>query len=197
MPPSGCEYLNGLWGFNNTRVLTANFAFRKNIRRGSVLKRPCVCADLAGKARDWCPIHAMWEYLQKRVSPAERLSPTCNKPNVNRILETALRKAGFGNSGIGPSHSGPPPPEGPRRKSLLRAPRSRLSPRRATGLPRGTGVISKPISTRLSTYIESFSTKLSPEDPTATSTPESPASARSCAGPLISSLRNGKTGRRR
>ena len=68
--------LIGVRKHHNTPLLVNKFAFRKNIRNGCILKRPFICYGLnKSMTRAWCPIHAVWPYIQKRDKPGSRIPP--------------------------------------------------------------------------------------------------------------------------
>ena len=69
----------GIKQMEDTEVLVAKFKFRKNIRGGCVLIRPCLCAETHTKARAICPIHTFWPLVAKNCATHELLFPKYNQ----------------------------------------------------------------------------------------------------------------------
>ena len=84
-------------------MLLAKFAWRKNMRRGCILRRPCLCGEPEPPARVLCPIHRIWPQPAARVRTGELLFPT-PKYSCIRNLRANLALAGISQAGKFPSH---------------------------------------------------------------------------------------------
>ena len=63
--PQTEKALIGVETFEEIQVSVIKFRFRKNIRGGFILIRPCLCNEKAKRARPLCPVHAWWRLITK------------------------------------------------------------------------------------------------------------------------------------
>ena len=93
--------LIGVRTYNATAIHVVKFSFRGNIRNGCILERPCICQDVnKSSTRDWCPVRAVWPYIQKRVKTGDFIFPSFTRENTNRIPKKTMALAGFDSGGI-------------------------------------------------------------------------------------------------
>ena len=71
-----------------TAVLATKCKFRRNIRIGRILMRPCLCGDIQRKYRRFLPAHALWPALRGRVVAGDPLFPAIRENSPNRLLKT-------------------------------------------------------------------------------------------------------------
>ena len=70
----------------------AKFSWRKNIKSGRVIRRPCYCTGDRPDARACCPAHVLWPALRQRVPPGKPLFTAANSRNSNRTLRVVVRR---------------------------------------------------------------------------------------------------------
>ena len=84
-------------------MLIAKFSRRWNIRRGCILRIPCLCREPEPMARVLCPVHRIWPQQADRAQTGERLLPKL-KHSPNRHLRANLAAAGISQSDRFSSH---------------------------------------------------------------------------------------------
>ena len=84
-------------------MLIAKFSWRKNIKRGCILRRPCLCREPEPPAQVLCPVHRIWPQLADMARGGELLSPRL-KHSFNRHLRANLALAGISQSDRFSSH---------------------------------------------------------------------------------------------
>ena len=90
---------------DQTPVLVIKFAFRKNLRNGCILMRPCLCRESDQRAQKLCPVHVIWELIKDRVDPGDPLFPGWSANKVNRTLKILMAELGFDQGGKYSSHA--------------------------------------------------------------------------------------------
>ena len=90
---------------SQTPVLVIKFAFRKNVRNGCILMRPCLCLEEDQTAQRLCPVHTVWEFIKERVDPGDLLFPDWNANKVNRTLKIMMTQLKFDQGGKYSSHA--------------------------------------------------------------------------------------------
>ena len=66
--PQEDKALIGTRSYKATEVLVVKFAFRKNIRNGRILMRPCLCDEEIVTANALFPVHMVWPSTKRRTS---------------------------------------------------------------------------------------------------------------------------------
>ena len=102
-PPQKHKILAGIRAVKGTPLFVAKFAWRNNMRRGCILRRPCLCGEKESLARALCPIHQVWHRMAQRTRPHELLFPPIGYA-FSKLLRTNSAKAGFRSAGKFPSH---------------------------------------------------------------------------------------------
>ena len=77
--------------YQNATAMVIKFRFRKNIRGGFVLIRPCHCAMVSPPNRAFCPVHGICATNRGRLTPGNLLSPNASANNFNHQLKRAMR----------------------------------------------------------------------------------------------------------
>ena len=103
--PQTDKALIGTRTFKGTTVLVIKFAFRKNIRNGCILMRPCLCQEESRVANDLCPVHRIWPCIRDQVQAGEPLFPSLTANTVNRQLKATMTALGFDQGGLYSSHA--------------------------------------------------------------------------------------------
>ena len=80
---------------NQTPVLVIKFRFRKNIRGGRILIRPCLCAGARSDARALCPVHGFWEHFGHDLPDHAPLIHGLSGNPVNRHLKAIMAGLGY------------------------------------------------------------------------------------------------------
>ena len=93
--PQGPKALIGLQWMKETPVLAIKFRFRKNIRGGCILIRPCLCRIEDGNVRALCPIHGFWNAFQAVAPAYGPILPTLSANSVNRQLKAIMTALGY------------------------------------------------------------------------------------------------------
>ena len=86
-------------------VLVIILAYRKNIRNGCILMRPCLCAEASQEAIDLCPAHQVWPRICDRAMEGGPLFPGMNANNFNRMLKATMTTLHFDQGGCYSSHA--------------------------------------------------------------------------------------------
>ena len=102
--PQDDKALIGTRAYKETWVLVIKFSFRKNIRNGCILMRPCLCGCGSDQAGDLCPVHAVWTRIRDRVKAGDPLFPGLTANVFNRQLKATLTAMGTPEGGKFSSH---------------------------------------------------------------------------------------------
>ena len=103
--PQTDKALIGIRTYETTSVLVIKFAYRKNIRNGCILMRPCLCKADSTLAHDLCPVHRIWPHIRDRVDAGSPLFPRMTANNFNRTLKGTMTALGFDQGGLYSSHA--------------------------------------------------------------------------------------------
>ena len=71
---------------------------RKNVKKGMILVRPCLCKGAILNSRGLCPVHRFWPIIKRLTKPGEDIFPSLIRSNLNRILKAVFAKVGFTDS---------------------------------------------------------------------------------------------------
>ena len=93
--PQPDKALMGIRQHSDREMLVLKFSFRKNIRGGCVLFRPCLCSEKDQRARTLCPVHAIWPLIRLRTDAGEKIFPTFSPCGVNRTFKKVMTKMGY------------------------------------------------------------------------------------------------------
>ena len=88
--PQGPKALIGPRTYNNTTALVIKFRFRKNIRGGCILIRPCLCEMVSQANRTFCPVHGFWATIRARLTPGELMFPGMSANMFNQRLKKVM-----------------------------------------------------------------------------------------------------------
>ena len=88
--PQGPKAIIGPRTYNDTTALVIKFRFRKNIRGGCILIRPCLCAMVSQANRTFCPVHGFWASIRARLTPGELMFPTMSANMFNQRLKRVM-----------------------------------------------------------------------------------------------------------
>ena len=97
------KILAGVRIIGGSVMLLAKFARRKNMKRGCISRRPCLCGEPVPLARVLCPVHRIWPQLAGRIRTGELLFLTL-KYSANRHLRANLALAGIPPADKSPPH---------------------------------------------------------------------------------------------
>ena len=75
-----------------TEVIAIKIRFRKNIRGGCVLIRPCLCAETQEKARLICPVHTCWPLVAGEFGVNKPIFANLHANSVNQQLKAVVVK---------------------------------------------------------------------------------------------------------
>ena len=62
--------------YRDTAAMVIKFRFRKNVRGGCILIRPCLCTMVSPPNRTFCPVHGFWATNRGRLTPGAFCSQT-------------------------------------------------------------------------------------------------------------------------
>ena len=91
-PPRPEKSLIGAASVGGGIFLVAQFAWRKNIANGCILRRPCFCNLGTERAISLFPDHCFWPDVRRRVAPGQLLFRKVNSGNANRTLKAISAK---------------------------------------------------------------------------------------------------------
>ena len=103
--PQPDKAIIGTRTYKETTVLVIKFPFRKNIRNGCILMRPCLCGEDSPTANDLCPVHMVWPCIKDRVEAGAPLSPSLTANTFNRQLKETMTALGFDQGGLYSPHA--------------------------------------------------------------------------------------------
>ena len=66
-------------------MLIAKFAWRGNIKRGCILRRPCLRRETEPLAQDLFPVHRVWPTLADSIREGELLFPRLKYPLARHL----------------------------------------------------------------------------------------------------------------
>ena len=81
--------------YNNTTALVIKFRFRKNIRGGCILIRPCLCTMASPVNRTFCPVHGFWASIRALLTPGDLLFPKMPANMFNQRLKRVMRDLNY------------------------------------------------------------------------------------------------------
>ena len=102
--PQNFEILAGLRSFKGTELLVVKFSRRKNLPRGCILRRPCLCDEPLVSARIFCPVHQIWPRLIQGIEIHGRLFPSLSAHKFGSALKAGMITAGYPEGGKYSSH---------------------------------------------------------------------------------------------
>ena len=68
-PPRKHKILVAVRAVKGAPLFVAKLAWRKNMRHGCILRRPCLCDEKAPMARTLFPVHQIWPRIEQRALP--------------------------------------------------------------------------------------------------------------------------------
>ena len=93
--PQDHKVLVGIRIIDGQEFLLAKFAWRKNMKHGCIVRRPCLCHDGLPLARAVCPVHRIWHRISSRVRSYEFLFPSFSAGKFAITLKSNMIKAGY------------------------------------------------------------------------------------------------------
>ena len=81
--------------FKGKDLLLAKFAYRKSIKYGRILERPCICRPANPKATAICPVHVIWHIIRERADAGELLFRGWNSASFYRHLRKMMVDLGY------------------------------------------------------------------------------------------------------
>ena len=90
--PQEDKSLMGVRQYRGHSMLVRKFAFRKNIRGGCVLFRPCLCDEKHDQARTLCPAPSICPVLRGRTEAGKPLFHMFPPSSANRTLKQVMAK---------------------------------------------------------------------------------------------------------
>ena len=97
--PQKFKVLVGIRRVGCSDMLIAEFSRRKNLRRGCILRRPCLCDERTTMARVLCPVHQVWPWVKERTRNHGLLFPAYSAAKFNKELKLSMGRCGFPLSG--------------------------------------------------------------------------------------------------
>ena len=128
--PQKLKVLAGARTIKGADVMVAKFPWRKNVRRGCILRRPCICGESTTMARVLCPVHCVWPLIRDRDPCHGYLFTGFSTAKFNRELK---RTMGFADSRRARNTRPMPFGEAPRKNCNRQRPRRTLSKQQADG----------------------------------------------------------------
>ena len=92
--PQPDKALMGIRTYKEHQMLVLKFSFRKNIRGGCVLFRPCLCSEQKARARTLCPVHSIWPRIRDRTTTGDLIFSGFSPCSVNRVIKKVMTKVG-------------------------------------------------------------------------------------------------------
>ena len=93
--PQNDKALVGAMEHKGATVFVIKFAFRKNIRNGIILTRPCLCGETSVAAAALRPVHMVWPCIRRRVQAGGPLFHGLTANTSNRQLKAAMTPLSF------------------------------------------------------------------------------------------------------
>ena len=93
--PQVPKVLIGVQTFEQIEVLVIKFKYRKNIRGGCILLRPCLCNEPKMAARALCPVHFWWKKICESTRVGDPLFPKTYANSVNQQIKAVMDKLGY------------------------------------------------------------------------------------------------------
>ena len=93
--PHGPKALIGPRTYRDTTALVTQFRYRKNVRGGCILIRPCLCAMASPPTRTFCPVHGFCATNRGRLIPGGPLFPNTSANNFNQRLKRVMRDLNY------------------------------------------------------------------------------------------------------
>ena len=93
--PQGHKAIIGPRTYNDAATLVTKFRFRKNIRAGCILIRPCLCTMVSQANRTFCPAHGFWASIRPRLTPGDLLFPNISANMFNQRLKKVTRDLNY------------------------------------------------------------------------------------------------------
>ena len=103
-PPQKSKVLIGTRRILGSGLLIAKFAWRENMRRGCILRRPCLCGERLILARTLCPAHQVWPLIKERTSGHGFIFPSFPAAKFNKELKRRMQECQFLPGGKYSSH---------------------------------------------------------------------------------------------
>ena len=103
-PPHEHKVLVGVRRINGPDLLLAKFAWRKNMKRGCILRRPCLCSDITPMSRALCPVRQIWPRISSRTRAGDLISLSFSAGRFGSKLKPTLLEVGFRYGGRFPPH---------------------------------------------------------------------------------------------
>ena len=103
--PQDDKALIGTRRYKGAEVLVIKFAFRKNIRNGCILMRPCLRKDGSETAAALCPVHMIWGCIRARTKAGGLLFPLLSANKFNRELKATTIALKIDQGGLYSSHA--------------------------------------------------------------------------------------------
>ena len=97
--PQPFSVLAGIRIIKGSPMLLVKFPWRKNLKRGCILRRPCLCSEASDLARLFCPDHMIWPRVAAGKEDYGLAFPGLSRSNFNRKLKSAMLGAGFSKGG--------------------------------------------------------------------------------------------------
>ena len=93
--PQKHKVLVGMRTIGGQDFLLAKFGWRKNMKHGCILRRPCLCHDSMPLARAICPVHLIWPRISDRVPTDGLLFPSFSAGKFRTTLKSNMTEAGY------------------------------------------------------------------------------------------------------
>ena len=78
--PQNEKVLGGVRSVGDTSCLVMKFSFRKDLPRGCILRRFCMCGAASSTSRKLCPHRRVWPVIAARDKPGHSLYPSTLVP---------------------------------------------------------------------------------------------------------------------
>ena len=94
-PPHEFNVLIGNRRIFGSLLLIAKFAWRGNMRRGRILRRPCLCEEWSILSRTLCPVHQAGPLIKERASVRGFISSSFSVAKFNKELKRRMQECQF------------------------------------------------------------------------------------------------------
>ena len=93
-PPQDQKILVGVRMVAGRPLFIAKFSWRKNLKHGCILRRPCLCDESSNLTRLLCPVHKLWPRMSRNIPVRGLIFPSLTASSFGRKLKSEMVRMG-------------------------------------------------------------------------------------------------------